>query len=189
MKTLKRHILGACILGGLMMTTTLAFSAYQPDIDEAGIEKTDMLFPVPEQNVSYEPAFLSSTGNKAARERFNLKASDRQQIAETVIEQLKAFAEKDAKKAYSLAAPAARADFVSANQFLNNLNDIYQLITRSRIERLDGLDMGNADPRQRILLTSPSGRMWMAYFTMQKQPGGEWKVLGFMIEDAPGQVI
>lgn len=189
MAPLTRHILGACILGGLMMTTTLAFSAYQPEDMESRVTKTDMLFPVPEHEVSFEPTFRSSSEFKESRGHFNINSSDRRQIAETVMEQLNAFTQKNAEKAFALAAPMARADFNSADQFLNSLSDVYELLTLSKIERLDGLDMGNGDPRQRILLTSPSGRLWMAYFTMQKQPGGSWKILGFMIEDAPGQVI
>ncbi len=189
MTPLARHTLGACILGGLMMTATLAFSACQPENEVYGVAKSDMLLPVDVQKASYTPSFSSAAGTKQARANFNIRASDRKRIAEAVIEQLKAFENNDAETAYNLAAPLARSEYGSADNFLNNLGDIYSLITTSTIERLDGLDTGSGDPRQRMLLTSPSGRLWMAYFTMQKQSDGAWKILGFMIEDAPGQVI
>ena len=171
MTPLVMHSLGASIITGVMLTATLAFSGYQG------------------QNHAEEPSFISTAELKQDRSSFRLAVSDKKQIADAVLKQLAAFSNNDAKAAYALAAPLAQSGFSSPEHFLADLSDMYGWFSMAKIKHMDGIDMRGTMPRQRMVLTSPSGRQWLAYFTMEKQHDGAWKVLGFMVEEAAGQSV
>lgn len=187
MNTSAKNLLAATVMCVMTLTATISFSAYTP---EAGLRdgvKSDILFPV---SHTAAPAMVHSTALlKQDRAAFGLTNSDRDSIKSVITRQITAFAKGDAKTAYELAAPLAQNDFDNPKQFLSGLSDVYGLLTVARIERMDGLDLSDGTPRQRMVLTSPSGQQWVAEFTMQKHASGNWKVLGFMIEDAPGTMI
>ncbi len=172
MTLLATHSLGASVIAGVMLTATLAFSGYHQ-----------------EGNYTKEPSFISTVELKQDLSNLKLAVSDKKQIADAVMKQLAAFRNKDAKTAYELAAPLAQSEFSSPEHFLNELGDMYDWFSMAKMKDMDGIDMSEALPRQRILLTSPTGRQWLAYFTVEKQQGGAWKILGFMVEEASGHSV
>lgn len=180
-----KHILAAAIMGAISLTATISLSAYNPEEGFAGTVKSDILIPA---NI-HPDHVISNALLKQDRAAFSLTVLDRSNIQHSILKQIGAFAAGDAKTAYQLAAPRARADFADASQFLTDLGDVYGLLTHSKINRMDGLDLSSGTPQQRVLLTSPSGLQWMAEFSMEKHVSGNWRVLGVMIEDAPGEVI
>ena len=182
-----KHIIAAAIMGAVSLTATISFSAYHPERNNFDAVKSDILVPL--RLTAPNEGVRSAALLKQDRAAFGLTLSDREGIKDAIIKQIGAFASGDAKTAYDLAAPIARADYDSADQFLNDLSDIYGLLTVAKVNRMDGLDLSDGTPRQRMLLTSPSGQQWIAHFSMEKHVSGNWKVLGFMIEDAPGAVI
>ncbi|PLX34304.1 MAG: hypothetical protein C0605_13930 [Hyphomicrobiales bacterium] len=180
-----RHIFAAAMMGAISLTATISLSAYNPNDNFQDAIKSDILIPA---RIGTN-AVVSTASLKQDRAEFGLTAQDRHAIQSTIRKQIGAFAAGDAATAYDLAAPRARADYQGAEEFLTDLSDIFGLLTVARLNRMDGLDLSDGIPSQRVLMTSPSGDQWMAEFTMEKHEDGSWKVLGVMIEDAPGEII
>ena len=182
MASKKAFMSGAAFTALLMISSALAFSATRPAGMTPAIQGASMASsPAPEQNVA-RPGKSDMAG-------FYITAADRAAMRSAILAQLQAFRRDDAAAAFAHVAPLARKTFVSARQFLTRVQDVYKMAYKSQLQRFDGIDMSGPLPRQRLLMTSPRGEQWLASFSMQRQSGGRWQIMGVTIEMAPGIVI
>jgi hypothetical protein len=182
MASKKAFMSGAAFTAILMISSALAFSATRPGGMTPAIQGAKMgLRHALEQNVA-RPGKSDMAG-------FSLTASDRAAMRSAILAQLQAFRRNDATAAFAHVAPMARKTFVSARHFLTSVQDVYKMAYKSRLQRFDGIDLSGPLPRQRLLMTSPRGEQWLASFSMQRQGGGRWQIMGVTIEMAPGYVI
>jgi hypothetical protein len=108
-----------------------------------------------------------------------LTAADRIAIRAVIDRQLEAFRQDDAASAFALASPDIRARFSSAENFLIAVKTFYEPVYRPhRTGRFTKLYIINGHPTQPVLLVGPDGDFVLALYTMQRQPGGDWKILG-----------
>jgi ketosteroid isomerase-like protein len=108
-----------------------------------------------------------------------LRASDRTAIRAAIERQLDAFRRDDAASAFAFASPAIQAEFATPEDFLTAVKTFYEPVYRPR--RTGGftnLYVIDGQLTQPVLLVGPSGDFVVALYTMQKQPDGEWKILG-----------
>jgi hypothetical protein len=108
-----------------------------------------------------------------------LTATDRTAIRTVIERQLDAFRRDDATSAFAFASPAIQARFGTPEEFLTAVKTFYEPVYRPR--RTGGftnLYVIAGQLTQPMLLVGPDGEFVVALYAMQKQPNGEWKILG-----------
>jgi hypothetical protein len=112
------------------------------------------------------------------------EASDADAVAvRTVIEQqLDAFRRDDAAAAFSYATPAIRDMFGSADNFLVMVRASYQAVYRPRSFEFRDFYVVQGDARQVVALVGPDGQPINAVYHVQRQPDGNWRINGCVLE-------
>ena len=112
---------------------------------------------------------------------FKVAAEDPLISAQTVItEQIQAFLDDDASAAYAFASPKIKALFPDAERFFDMVKRSYEPVFkvgnfafgRSRIVA-DG-----THAFQEVLITSPDGKDWAAFYDLERQPNGKYAING-----------
>ena len=113
--------------------------------------------------------------------------SKKEQAINAVISaQLDAFRHHDAAAAFSLAAPDIQARFQSAENFIAAVATQYlPLYSSKRVEFL-GLAEEGTDAIQRLKVLGSDGKEYIAYYPMELQPDGSWKIGGCHVEPIAG---
>jgi uncharacterized protein DUF4864 len=122
------------------------------------------------------PWLLSLT---ACAHQWGLTAADRIAIRAVIERQLEAFREEDAAAAFALASPEIQAKYGSPEIFMVAVKTFYEPVYRPR--RMGGftdLHIIDGQLTQPVLLVGPDGDFAVAFYAMQKQAHGEWKILG-----------
>ena len=125
-------------------------------------------------------------GPAAAQER--PAPEDRTAVRSVISDQIAAFLEDDAERAYSFAAPSIRRMFPSPEVFMRMVRTGYEpvyraenpLFTRSLLLESDRI-------LQEVVLTGPDGRLWTATYTLERQADGAWRITGCTLKEASGQ--
>jgi hypothetical protein len=103
---------------------------------------------------------------------------DRAAVERVIRDQLAAFARDDGAAAYALAAPSIRRLFPTVEIFMRMVANGYRPVYRARSAVFRDLVVENGLPVQRVLLTGPDGRVWLALYTMERQQDGAWLIAG-----------
>jgi hypothetical protein len=113
---------------------------------------------------------------QAADER--ITGSDLAEIRQVIHRQIDAFRRDDAQGAFELVSPSVRLSFGTPERFLDVVRMAYRAVYRaSNIAFLDLLVM-SGDVVQQVQITDRGGGRWMAYFSMQRQSDGSWRMNG-----------
>jgi hypothetical protein len=107
-----------------------------------------------------------------------LTAADRLGIQTVIEQQLKAFRQDDAAGAFAFASPSIQAKFGTPAVFLRMVQTAYQPVYRPRHVTFKELQLKDGVPTQEVFLVGPDGVPVMAFYLMQKQPDGAWKIDG-----------
>ena len=107
-----------------------------------------------------------------------LPTADRLGIQTVIEQQLKAFRQDDAAGAFAFASPSIQAKFGTPAVFLRMVQTAYQPVYRSRHVTFKALQLTDGVPTQAVFLVGPDGVPVMAFYLMQKQPDGAWKIDG-----------
>ena len=103
--------------------------------------------------------------------------------------QLEAFAQDDAKRAFSYAAPSIRALFETPERFLAMVRIGYPVVYRAAgVTFLVPLQL-EGDLVQGVHLTDGAGALWLATYHLQRQPDGSWRIAGCDLRPATGKTI
>lgn len=110
------------------------------------------------------------------------------QIRDVIQSQLKAFRQDDGAGAYRHASPMIRMMFPDPGRFMQMVQRAYRPVYRaSNIEfRRFGARGGRVV--QELHLTGPDGARYAAYYFMQQQTDGSWKINGVRLVKLPGAV-
>lgn len=103
----------------------------------------------------------------------------------TVIEnQMAAFRVDDGAAAFAYASPGIQAQFGTSEIFMSMVRSGYQPVYRPRSVTFGEIVDSAAGPLQRVFLTGPDGRGWVAIYALQRQPDGTWRINGCtLVED------
>jgi hypothetical protein len=116
-----------------------------------------------------------------------LTAADRLGIQTVIEQQLKAFRQDDAARAFAFASPSIQAKFGTPAVFLRMVQTAYQPVYRPRHVTFKELQLKDGVPTQEVFLVGPDGVPVMAFYLMQKQPDGAWKIDGCYLTPFKGE--
>jgi hypothetical protein len=106
-------------------------------------------------------------------------------IEQVIRGQLDAFQLDDGVRAFSLASPSIQAIFQSPDRFMQMVRAGYQPVYRPRQVEFGRLIEFQGQPTQLVTLVGPDGRVVAAYYLMERQPDGFWRIDGCILREAP----
>jgi hypothetical protein len=105
-----------------------------------------------------------------------LSNADRSAIRQTIESQIAAFRADDADLAFSFAAPMIQDRFGDASRFVAMVQRGYMPVYRPRqFEFSDLLDI-RGKPTQRLVVVGPDDDVFSAYYMMEQQADGSWRI-------------
>lgn len=124
--------------------------------------------------------WIAWSGTRAAAAE-PLGEADRAAIRSVVQRQLDAFRRDDGDAAFGFASPAIRNLFETPERFMAMVQQSYQPVYRPQaVEFRDIVDF-RGQPAQRVQLVGPDGVPVMAYYLMQQQADGSWRINGCVL--------
>ena len=104
----------------------------------------------------------------------------------TVIKgQMDAFRRDDGPGACAVAAPVIKRKFATPDTFMEMVRCHYGPVYRPQEVVFQDLRQSPRGPVQDVLLVGPDGQAVLAYYFMERQPDGSWKVAGVQLVPAP----
>jgi len=125
----------------------------------------------------------------AGTARAEVSDADRAEIRTIIENQIAAFQRDDGETAYSYASPTIHGLFPTVDRFMAMVRGGYQPVYRPRSVVFGEVVETAGGPEQRVYLTGPDGRSWVAIYALQRQPDGTWKINGCtLVEDSGSSV-
>jgi hypothetical protein len=122
-------------------------------------------------------ALLLPAGTAGAAEA-RVTSSDLAEIRAVINRQIDAFRRDDAQGAFALVSPGVQHSFGTPERFLDMVRVSYRAVYRpTNLHFLDLMVIGG-DVVQQVQVTDHAGGVWVAYFSMQRQPDGSWRMNG-----------
>jgi hypothetical protein len=116
-------------------------------------------------------------------------ASDQSAIRSVIERQIDAFQRDDARAAFDFASPMIREKFGDAQTFLNMVRRGYAPVYRPQAVEFRQLGEVHGRLAQRVFLIGPEGRGVVAFYFMEKQPDGTWRIDGVYIAPAADKAV
>jgi hypothetical protein len=99
-------------------------------------------------------------------------------IRAVINSQLDAFQRDDADAAFSFASPAIQKQFHTASEFMQMVRTGYGAVYRPvSVQFLDHFVLSD-QPIQPLEIVMPDASVVVAFYIMERQPGGDWKIAG-----------
>ncbi|RIH86996.1 hypothetical protein Mterra_01311 [Calidithermus terrae] len=111
-------------------------------------------------------------------------ARDAQAIRAVIEGQIAAFKAGDAERAFAYASPGIRERFGDAQNFVRMVRESYAPLYRPLEVEFLRLTRVERTVVQVLGVTALDGQKYVAYYFMQKQPSGEWRISGVVLEPA-----
>jgi hypothetical protein len=103
---------------------------------------------------------------------------DAAEIRAVIHRQIEAFMRDDAKGAFALAAPSVQRTFGTPEKFLDAIRAAYRAVYRPAAVAFLAMRVVDDEVVQPLRVTDASGRVWVAYYAMQRQRDGSWRASG-----------
>lgn len=98
--------------------------------------------------------------------------------------QLEAFRNDDGGTAFGYASPTIKSVFGTPENFMQMVVQGYPQVYRPRSVTFGAVITYLGQPTQMVHLVGPTGEVVTAYYQMQQQPDGSWKINGVFLEPA-----
>lgn len=92
--------------------------------------------------------------------------------------QLNAFQSDQAAKAFSFASPGIQSMFQTPDRFMQMVRTGYSAVYRPQKVQFLDLVVEQGQLAQRVLFVGPDGVPVIAYYYMERQPDGSWRISG-----------
>jgi len=115
-----------------------------------------------------------------------LSDGDRAAIRQVIQGQLDAFKRDDGAAAYGLASPEIQQKFGTAENFMHMVKSAYPAVYRPK--SVEFRELGSTDDMgvvQKVFFIGPDGGGVLAFYQMERQPDGSWKINGCFVTVAP----
>ena len=119
----------------------------------------------------------------------DVSGTDQETIRSIISEPIDAFQRDDGDAAYGFASPTIRSLFPSVDQFMGMVRNGYMPVYRPKSVTFGAIADTPAGPMQKVFLTGPDGRGWVAIYSLQRQPDGSWKINGVRLVEDNGATI
>jgi hypothetical protein len=116
-----------------------------------------------------------------------LSAADRNAIRTVIEAQLAAFRADDGATAFGFASPSIQRQFGNPATFLAMVKAAYMPVYRPREVQFRRLVEIEGEPVQLVLLVGPDFAVVTAYYIMQQQADGTWRINGCVLREAADQ--
>ncbi|MCR9256951.1 MAG: DUF4864 domain-containing protein [Alphaproteobacteria bacterium] len=116
-----------------------------------------------------------------------LDSQDERAIKQVITDQIEAFRQDDATKAFSYAAPSIKQKFTSPDMFMSMVRRGYDPVYRPTAYDFGKLVKVHGMLIQEVFLTDRKGVPTIALYTMQKQPEGDWRISAVRLHQPEGQ--
>ncbi|MFZ5676035.1 MAG: DUF4864 domain-containing protein [Pseudomonadota bacterium] len=128
-------------------------------------------------------AFLVAALPVRAQGISDAEAAEFQRI---ITSQLDAFTADDGAAAYGFAAPNIQRLFPTPEVFMSMVQKGYAPVYRRQSYSFGriGNEMGG-QPTQHVTIVDANGKAWTAFYAMERQPDGSWKISGCSLVEAP----
>lgn len=112
---------------------------------------------------------------------------DRAAIRSLITGQIEAFQRDDGAAAYGFASPLIHSYFPTVDAFMGMVKNGYQPVYRPQSVTFGELADTQAGVLQKVFVTGPDGKNYVAVYTMQRQPDGSWLINGCALlpDDSP----
>jgi hypothetical protein len=119
----------------------------------------------------------------------SLTDADRNAIRGVIEAQIAAFRADDGAAAFGFASPSIQRQFRDPATFLAMVRTGYVPVYRPREVRFGRLIEDRVEPVQAVLLVGPEFEVVTAYYVMEKEADGSWRIDGCMLWEAPDQAL
>jgi hypothetical protein len=133
--------------------------------------------------------FLVAVADARADEAAPLTEVDRSAIRVVIEAQIAAFRADDGVAAFGFASPSIQRQFGNPTDFLAMVRSGYMPVYRPREVRFGDLIESRREPVQTVLLVGPKLEVVTAYYVMEKQADGAWRIDGCVLRDSPDQAL
>jgi hypothetical protein len=116
-------------------------------------------------------------------------AADAHAVRSVVSAQLEAFANDDAARAFSYAAPAIQAMFQTPERFIAMVRRGYPVVYRPTSTTFFVPQRLGADVVQEVQLGDADGATWVATYLLERQRDGAWRIKGCDVQRASGKTV
>lgn len=123
-------------------------------------------------------AAIILAGAVAARAEDAIAPADAAAIRQVIQGQMNAFKVDDWNAAFAYASPGIQTRFQSAQVFSQMVTQAYQPVYRPRGVEFRELKASEFGPTQEVRVIGPDGHSYLAYYTMEKQADGAWRISG-----------
>ncbi len=121
-------------------------------------------------------------GAAAAAPAAEVSDADAKAIRGVISEQLEAFARDDAARAFALATGGIRERFGSAEAFMEMVRTGYPVVYRPTTVQFEAPAVVAGEVIQPVRMTDAEGQAWIAFYPMQREAGGRWRIDGCRLE-------
>ena len=124
----------------------------------------------------------------ALSEAAPITGADLAEIRAVIHRQIDAFRRDDAQGAFALVSPQVQQNFGTPERFLDAVRLGYRAVYRPASLAFLRLVVMGEDVVQPLQVTDGSGAVWLAYYAMQRQKDGSWRMNGCRLVQ-PGRTI
>jgi hypothetical protein len=117
----------------------------------------------------------------------DLGDDDRQAIQQVITRQLDAFQRDDEAEAFSYAAPSIQAQFKTPAEFMRMVRTGYEAVYRPRSARFLDAFVLSGQVMQPVEVVAPDTSVLVAFYLMERQADGTWRISGCVLGTAEGQ--
>jgi hypothetical protein len=107
-----------------------------------------------------------------------VSAADAAEIRAVINRQIDAFRRDDARGAFALVSPAVQQTFGTPERFLDAVRASYRAVYRPAIVSFRELLVMDGEVLQQLQVIDGDGRVWIAFYAMQRQRDGSWRTNG-----------
>jgi hypothetical protein len=119
----------------------------------------------------------------------DVSSADAAAIKSIVAGQIEAFRRDDGNAAYAYASPAIRDLFPTPDIFMDMVRKGYPPVYRPQSVVFGTVANSPTGLQQKVFLTGPDGKSYVAIYNMQRQPDGSWKINGCVLVEDKGATI
>jgi Domain of unknown function (DUF4864) len=113
-----------------------------------------------------------------ARADESVPPADAAAIQQVIQGQMNAFKADDWNAAFAYASPSIQTKFESAQVFSQMVTQAYQPVYRPRGVEFREVKASEFGPTQEVFVVGPDGLSYLAYYTMERQADGSWRISG-----------
>lgn len=134
-------------------------------------------------------AVLLLTGSALATADEPVAPADAAAIQQVIQGQMSAFKIDDWTAAFAYASPGIQTKFQSVQVFSQMVTQAYQPVYRPRGVEFRAVKASEFGPTQEVFVVGPDGLSYLAYYTMEKQADGTWRISGCYLVRAEDESV